>query len=123
MSRNTMIMRVVGRKSGRTYTFPVRYQRHEDTITCYTDSGWWKNLRGGAPVTVLVRGRQLHGTAHPVTDKELVAGNLLSFLRQTPRDCRYYGVLRDTNGGPDPDSVTRAANITTMVTVRLSSKE
>ncbi|MBB5075791.1 nitroreductase/quinone reductase family protein [Nonomuraea endophytica] len=121
MSGATMILSLTGRKTGRAYTFPVRYERHGDTITCYTDSAWWKNLRGGAPVTMLVKRRRLHGIAEPVTDEQAVADSLLGFLRRTPRDSKYYGVRRDPTGRPDPHSVARAAGRTVMVTIQLTS--
>src|SRR5215469_364313 len=41
---------IVGRKSGRRYTFPVAYTRHEGILLIGTPFGWGRNLRTGAPV-------------------------------------------------------------------------
>jgi hypothetical protein len=120
MSGRTMVLSLAGRRTGTTYTFPVRYERRGDTITCYTDSAWWKNLRGGAAVTMLVKGRRLHGIAEPITDRQVVADNLLGFLRRMPRDSKYYGVRREHTGQPEPGSVAEAADRTVMVTIRLT---
>ena len=65
MSRTVMLMIVTGRKTGRRYTIPVDYIRDGDTITADTSRHriWWRNLRGGAPVSLLVGGRLLKGVA------------------------------------------------------------
>ena len=50
VSKSTMLMTVTGRKTGKRYVVVVRYVRDSEHIVCYTDSKWWINLRGGAPV-------------------------------------------------------------------------
>lgn len=78
MSKSTMLITFQGRKSGKTYTIPVDYHRVAQSITVYSwkKRSWWKNLRGGAPVTVRVRGRDLAGAADmvPASEAEIVAG-------------------------------------------------
>jgi deazaflavin-dependent oxidoreductase (nitroreductase family) len=70
VSSRAMLITVSGRKTGRLYTTPVNYVREGDTITVVSRKGrvWWKNLRGGAPVTVRIRGQDLTGTAEVVED-------------------------------------------------------
>lgn len=48
-----------GKKSGRVYTTPVQYKQFGQTLKFVTRRSrvWWKNLRGGAPVTVRLRGQ------------------------------------------------------------------
>lgn len=78
MSKSTMLITFRGRKSGKTYTTPVEYHRVGQSITVYSwqNRSWWKNLRGGAPVTLRVRGKDLSGTADivPASAAEIVAG-------------------------------------------------
>jgi deazaflavin-dependent oxidoreductase (nitroreductase family) len=78
MSKSVMLISLQGRKSGKTYTLPVEYHRAGRSITVYSwkSRSWWKNLRGGAPVTMRVRGRDLSGTADivPASEAEIVAG-------------------------------------------------
>jgi deazaflavin-dependent oxidoreductase (nitroreductase family) len=81
VSNRVMLITVSGRKSGRLYTTPVNYVRDGDTITVVSRSHrtWWRNLRGGAPVAVRVRGEDLKGVAEVVVDdKEAVAKALLA---------------------------------------------
>jgi hypothetical protein len=59
----------------------VNYVRDGDIITVISrrNRTWWRNLRGGAQVTVRVRGKDLKGVAEVVVeDKEAVAKALLA---------------------------------------------
>jgi hypothetical protein len=59
MSANTLLLTYTGRKSGRSFTFPISYGREGDMLWLITraDKPWWKNIRGGAPVQVCVAGQ------------------------------------------------------------------
>ncbi|MEV6773158.1 nitroreductase/quinone reductase family protein [Nocardia sp. NPDC051030] len=117
MSGNTMMMTVTGRKSGTKYVVVVRYVRDGDAVTCYTDSKWWINLRGGAPVDMLIAGETQRGIATPITDVAVVAENLSKFLHAMPSDSKYYGVGRNADGTPNAEEIRKAAAITTMVRI------
>src|ERR1700710_1794835 len=49
---------VVGRKSGRRYTVPVAYPRHDGTLMIGTPFGWGRNLRTGQPVDIRLKGKR-----------------------------------------------------------------
>ncbi|MET9487614.1 nitroreductase/quinone reductase family protein [Nocardia sp. NPDC006630] len=119
MSRNTMLLNFTGRKTGKRYTAVVRYVREGDLVSCYTDSKWWINLRGGAPVELLIGGKTLSGTATVVKDLAIVTASLTSFLEATPSDSKYYGVGRDAEGRPKAEDLRSAAEITTLVQIAL----
>ncbi|MEC3954044.1 hypothetical protein VMT65_13485 [Nocardia sp. CDC153] len=118
MSKNTMLLEFVGRKTGKRYTAIVRYFPEGETITCYTDSKWWQNLRGGAPVSMLLAGRTVRGIATPITDRTAVASSLGAFLTEMPGDSKYYGVRNRDDGLPDPDDVISAAQYTTLIRIK-----
>lgn len=124
MSHNTLLLSFRGRKSGKPYTVAVSYRRDGEVVTCYTDSGWWKNLRGGMPVTVVMRGRQFRGVADVISDRtSAIAESLASHLRLVPRDARYHGVRLDAHGVPEPVDLQRAAQRTAMVRVRVTGSD
>lgn len=60
-SHNTLVLEVVGRRSGRRYRLPVSYVEDQGDLLVFVDEAdrklWWRNLRGGAPVRVLLLGR------------------------------------------------------------------
>jgi hypothetical protein len=67
-SRQLALITVTGRRSGRTYTFPVEYKQRGDAVKVgvgWPDRKiWWRNLLGeGGPVTMLIRGQERSGHA------------------------------------------------------------
>jgi deazaflavin-dependent oxidoreductase (nitroreductase family) len=68
MSSNTTLLTFTGRKSGRQYSTPISYAREGSVITLITRRSrqWWKNLQGGAPVTVLLKGQERPGLAETI---------------------------------------------------------
>ena len=66
-----MSLRFLGRRTGRAYDVPVVYHRGEDGVLEAITSRrgvWWRNLRGGADVTVLLRGRDCRARVEVVED-------------------------------------------------------
>ena len=69
LSKSHLLLTVTGRKTGKRYTFPVNYRRMEDgKLVIGTEANWWRNLKGGAEVELLVAGDTLRGRAEPVLD-------------------------------------------------------
>src|SRR5512139_3100830 len=74
VDKTLLLITFTGRKSGKTFTTPVSYSQHDGQVYIFTHAGWWKNLRGGAPVKLLIRGREFQGLAEPIAgDKQAVA--------------------------------------------------
>jgi len=120
VSKTVLLITFTGRKSGKTYTTPVDYSQDGDQVTVFTHGGWWKNLLGGAPVTLRIRGRELQGLAQPVTeDKQAVAAGLAAHLRKVPSDARYYQVTFDDHGDPKAQEVENAAQSVVMIRIQL----
>lgn len=110
VSKSVLLITFTGRKSGKIYTTPVSYSQHDDLVYVFTHADWWKNLRGGAPVTLCIRGREFQGLAEPVAeDKGAVAAGLTAHLRKVPSDARYYGVTFDDHKNPIAEEVEEAA--------------
>lgn len=120
VSKTVLLITFTGCKSGKTYTTPVSYSQNGDQVTIFTHADWWKNLRGGASVTLRLRGRELQGLAEPVAeDKKAVAAGLIAHLRRVPSDARYYGVTFDDHGNPRAEEVEKAAQTVVMIRIRL----
>lgn len=90
VSRSFMLITFTGRKSGRAYTTPVQYAQDGSTLYVVTSQGytWWKNLRGGANVTLHVRGKALRGRAVTETDPQAVGALLGSIYPGLSEDQR-----------------------------------
>jgi len=120
VSKNILLITFTGRKSGKTYTTPVSYSQHDDQVTIFTHATWWKNLRSGTPVTLLIRGREIQGLAEPVAeDKQAIAARLTAHLREVPFDAKYYGVTFGEYRNPRAEEVEKAVQTVVMISVRL----
>lgn len=100
LSRSVLAISVRGRASGRTYTLPVNYLQQGFTLLIISpqDRTWWRNLQEKAPVTLRLRGREVHATAQAITDPAEVMKGLLVLLRRSPRYQRSLGVPLDRRG-------------------------
>ncbi len=67
LSGRLLLITVTGRKSGRRFTIPVQYSERGGVISIGVgrpaEKQWWRNLRGGAPVQLRLRGSERTGQA------------------------------------------------------------
>ena len=120
VSKTVMLITFAGRKSGKTYSTPVSYSQDGDQVYVFTHGEWWKNLRGGAPVTLRIQGRELQGLPETIAeDKQAVAAALTAHLRRVPSDARFYGVTFDDHKDPREEEVEKAAQNAVMIRIRL----
>jgi hypothetical protein len=59
LSRRVAVLELAGRRTGRVIRVPVSYTDVPGGLAAVSSPRrrWWRNLRGGAPVRVLLRGR------------------------------------------------------------------
>lgn len=121
VSKNIMLVTYTGRKSGQVYTIPVNYLRQDDifTTTSFRQRTWWRNLRGGAPITIRVKGQNLKAEANVIEDDQGVTTGLMAYLRQAPNLARYYNVGLDPEGQPNPDDVAQTAKNRVIIRTKL----
>jgi deazaflavin-dependent oxidoreductase (nitroreductase family) len=113
MCNSTLLLTYTGRRSGRAYSLPVNYVRDSDTLLAVgaRDHSWWRNLRGGVPVTLRLQGRLHRGCATAFEGESAVAeGGLLTLLRRVPQYRAHWGAALDADGDPvDPRALARIA--------------
>ncbi len=123
MSKDVMLITFTGRRSGRSYTTPVSYVREGQTVRCFTSGGtaWWRNLRGGASVSLRIRGEEQRGHAEAIRgEPKRIADALGAFLARLPRDAAYYDIALDSNRKPVPADLERAAQDMVLVEIALN---
>lgn len=108
VSRKLLLLTFTGRTSGKQYTLPVGYAREGDTVLIGAAGPWWKNLRGGARVSVLLRGRERTGSADAVTDQAAMAPLYRTLLAQNPTHGRFVSIRREHDRMPNADDLARA---------------
>ena len=121
VDKHTMLITVIGCKSGKRYTFPVSYIPDGETLLVISqrDRTWWKNLRNGAQVTVFLQGHALQARGETFTDNEMAEKILLLILLQVPTYQQLLHLKLDENGQPEnPESLTRLAQNHVIIRVR-----
>ncbi len=121
----TMLVTVVGRKSGALYTLPVHYIHEAGCITVVSrrERVWWRNLRGGRALTLFLQGKDVKGEASLVEDERDVAAWLTHYLQQAPKRARHFRIALDENGRPNPDDLARAAHARVVIQITLGAQD
>lgn len=119
LSGQMMLVTFNGRKTGKQYTTPVTQIRDGDGYRFFTSYGWWKNLRGGAPVTLLVRRQPLDGTATVHEDRETVLREARAYLAANGLKSAWkIGLQLDTKREPSDAELSEKLQNHVLVTVR-----
>jgi deazaflavin-dependent oxidoreductase (nitroreductase family) len=93
---------IVGRKSGRHYTVPVAYTRHEGVLLVGTPFGWGRNLRTGETVPIRLKGRRRLADVEVLTDEAKVVGAYAVMCRDNHNFAKFNTIGFDAAGNPDP---------------------
>ncbi len=97
VSKSTLLMTFTGRWSGKSYTTPVNYVLDGDILYIVSQRGrnWWRNLRGGAPVSVRLLGRNLDAIGEVIEYYENVVKPQMDYLQKVPQYAKYFKVSFD----------------------------
>ena len=93
---------VVGRKSGRHYTIPVAYTRHDGSLLICTTFAWGRNLRTGEPVDIRLRGKRRPAEVQVRTDEAGVVELYAIMARDNHSFAKFNKIGFDPAGTPDP---------------------
>jgi deazaflavin-dependent oxidoreductase (nitroreductase family) len=113
-----LLITVTGRKSGHAISTPVNYARDGDAllVTSKTDRTWWKNVRGGAKVTLLINGKTYQADANVIEDRAAVEQEMLRFFHLVKRT--IAGIHLDKNGQPTrPEKFAQVAQSRVMIQI------
>jgi hypothetical protein len=113
-----MLIRLTGRRTQRVYTIPVRYLKNGDAIWAFTslETKWWKNLRGGASVTLRIRGEERPYRAEAIADVPYEIRSALGpFLAQFPQDVPYYDIRLGPDGRVSQSDLEKATARTVWI--------
>jgi hypothetical protein len=108
LSRWFAVLAWRGRETGRRYSTPVSYVQEEAMVYITTGDKWWRNLTGGAPVTIRIAGQWHDAVATAVTDPVESRIEHERLFREHPWFRWLSGIPRDRRGNPDPAAIERA---------------
>lgn len=121
LSKGMMLITVTGRKTGRKYTTPVGFFREDGYLWVLTSRNrtWWKNLQGGAPVSLLLQREPVSATAEPQLEAKTVELLLCEYIRHIPQAARSMGI-RVEAGQANAEDITRVAKERLFVRMSLN---
>ena len=122
ISKGVMLVSVTGRKSGKTISTPTNYLHDGNTlwVISWRDRKWWKNLRGGTDMRVLLAGRSVEGRGQVIEAEKEVAQSLFDYYRRVPKVAKYVEIGLDAAGLPVSADCKRAAQ--KLVVVKIEEK-
>ncbi|HEY3312916.1 MAG TPA: nitroreductase family deazaflavin-dependent oxidoreductase [Anaerolineales bacterium] len=92
-----MVLKVVGRKSGKIYYAPVNYAIHEGNVYCISggrqSSNWYKNLKVNPRIELILPAGPIFGVVEEVLD----AGERRSIIRQVLQNAGFAGFFEGYN--------------------------
>jgi deazaflavin-dependent oxidoreductase (nitroreductase family) len=118
-SNGMLLITVTGRKTGKQYTMPVGYYHEGDDLWVLTsrDRTWWRNLKGGATVDLLLRREPVTALAELELDQKSIEGQLGEYVRRIPQAAKSLGI-RLQNGNANAEDITRIARQRLFVKIR-----
>ena len=123
LSGQVLLLTLTGKRSGRAVTLPVGYIPDGETLLVISQHAdqkrWWRNLRGGAPVTLHLRGKRVAANAEAIDAPLEVAAEierLIARLGAREASARLYLSL-DTTPPPTRDELAQALNGVVLVRI------
>jgi deazaflavin-dependent oxidoreductase (nitroreductase family) len=103
-----IILYVVGRRTGKRYTVPMAYLRHEGALLLGSGFAWGKNLRTGDAVEVRFKGKRRTADVRVLTDEASVVEHYAVIARRNPGFAKFNNIGFVEGGDPDPDDLRAA---------------
>ncbi len=116
---DTMLITVTGCKTGTKYSTPVGYYREGDCLWVMTnrDRTWWRNVRNGANVSLLLKGKTVKAFAEAELNERVVETRLFDYIQHVPMAARPLGI-RMENKIPNAEDVGRIAKDRLFVKIK-----
>lgn len=118
---NTMLITVTGCKTGKKYSTPVGFYRdgREACLWVLTsrDRTWWRNLKHGAEVSLLLKGKTVSAFGEAELDENVVEARMLDYVCQVPMAAKPLGIRMEQKT-PNPEDVKRVAKDRLFVKIK-----
>ena len=82
LSNNMLLLTFTGRVSGQQFSIPVSYFLSQGKIVIFTSNRWWKNLRNGASVTILLKRQWVSGHSETANEHTVVTQEARAYILQ-----------------------------------------
>ena len=120
LSNGTMLITATGRKTGKKYTTPVGYYQQDGYLWILTsrDRQWWRNLKTGAEVSLLLKRKPVRGFAEAELDAQAVKACMFEYIKHVPMAAIPLGIRMENNTA-NAEDVARAARDRLFVKIKI----
>ena len=120
LSNGMMLITVTGRKTLRKYTTPVGYYQQDGYLWVITsrDRQWWRNVKNGTEVSLLLKKKPVQGFAEVELDAQAVEARMFEYIQHVPMAAKPMGI-RMENNTPTVEDVARTARDRLFVKIKI----
>jgi hypothetical protein len=117
---DTMLITVTGCRTGKKYSTPVGFYRDGNCLWVMTSRirTWWRNVKNGAEVTLLLKGKTVKAFAEAELDEKDVEAHLLDYIHHMPMVAKPLGIRMEHNI-PNAEDIRRVAKDRLFVKIKL----
>jgi hypothetical protein len=108
LSKNLMLVRYTGRKTGRVFRQPLSYAREGEVLLTPGGGRWTLNMEGGRPVRIRLRGRDLSARPELVREPGEVERLIDVIIAVNPSAGKSIPLPRMADGHLEPDALAAA---------------
>jgi deazaflavin-dependent oxidoreductase (nitroreductase family) len=108
VGKRLVIINVTGRKTGRRYSIPVAYTRHDGVLLVGTPFGWARNMRTGEPVEIVLQGKRRQADVQVISDEAGVVAAYDIMCRDNRQFAGFNRISIGADGAPDPGDLHQA---------------
>ncbi len=123
IGQQLMLLRFTGRRTGRQFEIPAGYHRAEADLLVFTHSAWWRNLRNGVPVQVLLEGTWQAATADATDDPAAVVPFFTDLVRRDgPAAAARYGLPLPKDRTPSQSEMRAGIKALGLALIRIRER-
>ena len=108
MGKRLVIINVTGRKTGKQYSVPVAYTRHEGNLLVGTPFTWARNMRTGEPVEIILQGKRRQADVEVISDENGVVAAYDVICRDNRQFAKFNNIGFGPDGAPSPSDLHQA---------------
>jgi hypothetical protein len=125
MSDRSLVIRYMERESGRANSFPAYYQRAGNSLLVLVEKAqdWWRDLRNGANVKVVIKGSEQRGWAEALQNPDVITENLIQLLRAIPELSMELEIRQDEHGVYLKEDINRILQQYGLLNVDLQAEQ
>jgi F420H(2)-dependent quinone reductase len=120
LSNEMMLITVTGRKTGKKITLPVGYYCEDGYLWIITNRNrtWWRNLRDGAQVDLLLKRKLIKAFAETDLDEKCVEARMVEYLQRVPQAAKRMKIRMEA-GKPNLADICTTAKDRLFVKIKI----